>query len=254
MQRHLWNDAWALVDSGRYADALTAFDRLLANEPEEVPLLKNRAIVLLCLGRLGDALAGLQKVDGLNRKHRKRSAATLDWIAAVQWLLGDRDGAVATNEQTIRGIFDRSIHWVDFSKGMRSALLCWYFGVSLSRLDILDKADTCIRRLRERWPESDDSLFRLAISVLGETSFDRAAPRFFAKGDLKELRAKTHQDVLARRDLVQALFYLAVSERSRGNEALCLERMRECFEVKNPHIEIEWYLGRGEIERRRKPG
>ena len=53
--------------------------------------------------------------------------------------------------------------------------------------------------------------------------------------------------------LCDALLHDGVKPRTRGDEAHCLPRMRECAALENPVVEQEWYLARYEVEKADSP-
>jgi hypothetical protein len=250
------NDPWDLAIAHKYAEALVIYDRKFKGRAPDALDVANRATVLLCLNRLREALAGFLTSEKLSAvKKFGMRAAYHPQIATINWLLGARENAVRVMYESVNGVADGTIAYADMAGGVSEGLLLWYFGVSFpdntTRDDALkylhDRSRLCDRTERPRikyWPGP------LAEFALGMESFDSVLIGEFGTNDVETIKRRAQTDLLARRRLTMALFYLGTWRRSRSDEQGCRAAMRECAGLVNPVLECEWYLARREISHR----
>jgi tetratricopeptide (TPR) repeat protein len=66
---HQSHDPWVLISAHQYEEAVAAYDAQLAAGKEKWPaIVANRAIALLCLGRLSEALEGFSTANDIARQ------------------------------------------------------------------------------------------------------------------------------------------------------------------------------------------
>jgi tetratricopeptide (TPR) repeat protein len=246
---HSENDRWQLVLGHRYVEALAAYDARARAEPiTDYIEIADRATALLCLGRHSEALDGFRRASELSYKG---SGAYLEEIGAVLWLLDRRVEAIQTFRQAAEGILKGSIHYADLAGGVSEGLLLWYAGITNKDGAATEFAVRYLSKLSRKrriksWPGP------LALFALGRTSFNRVLEDKWWTDDLSRIMTQAQVDLLKRRELVQALFYLATSKRLAGAEDECHSLMAQCSVLENPVLEVEWYLARAEVERQRK--
>lgn len=241
-------DPWELVIAHRYTEALAAYDARLQGGVENSLELANRSTVLLCLGRLSEALEGFQRADNLaaQRLHGE-TRPYLDKIASIFWLLGRRDKAIQLLTSAVDGVLNGSIKFADNAGGVTQGLLLWYAGVAASDDSAKEHSRKYLRKLTnsariKQWPGP------LAFFVLGEIMPENLLLELFGTSELNTLINKAKVDLLNRRRLVKALFYLATCRRSAGSQDESHAEMVRCATLENPILEIEWYLARAETE------
>src|SRR5262252_8843528 len=112
---HPGEERQRLVHAHRYQEAFDAYDIALGSEPKFMAeLMAWRARMLLCLGRLDEALAGLTAANeressrwkGANQPHLRA-------IAAIQWMLGHKKDAAMTLQRATDGIANGMIGYTD---------------------------------------------------------------------------------------------------------------------------------------------
>jgi hypothetical protein len=243
-------NTWDLVLAHRFQEALAAYDATIsASHVVSYLDLANRATVQLCLGQLPEALAGFQRANVLaGNDLAKDHSAYLHSIGVVQWLLGDRQGAVHTFKAAAEGVLTGSIIYADNAGGVSQGLLLFYAGITSKDQTATEFSVKYLGKLAEKtriayWPGP------LALLVLGLKPITDILTDCFGTTDLRQATQMSQQDLLRRRELVQVLFYVATMEREAGKDAECFSRMVECTRVPNPILELEWYLARAEASR-----
>lgn len=240
-------DPWDLVLRHRYAEAVAAYDARLRQREDSLDL-ANRSTALLCLGKLEEALAGFRQANELRHNElRGESSPYLKHVAVIQWLLGDRAGAVQTLRDAVEGLASGTILFADFAGGVSPGVLLWYAGVSTNDVAVQGFALKYLKSLSKKsrikyWPGP------LALYVLGRMPFEQVVEAATGVRELSDALEKANGDLLARRQLCQALFHDAVKTRAAGDKEGCLRGMRACAELENPIIEQEWYLARWEVQ------
>ncbi|MGH6934415.1 MAG: hypothetical protein ACREEE_18520, partial [Dongiaceae bacterium] len=208
----------------------------------------DRAMVLMIMGRLKEALEGYERAYQLEQLHLKgRAKSYLLHNATVHWLLGSRQGAIDAIRRAVDGILDKSIGYADIAGGVSQGLLLWYFGVTANDVKACDDACAYLSMLAKGpnayyWPGP------LAKFVIGEMALEETLERAAGSRSLAVCSTNASNSVLKRRQLCQCLFYNAVRRRASGDEKGCFDYMSRTFELENPLIELEWYLARAEVQ------
>lgn len=237
-----------LYRTHQYENVVALCKTELGRTPGDPGWLAELGESLLCLGRLDEALSQYQLADKF-RDARLNSRPFLNRIGSIQWLLGRHDDSMETLKSAVDGILDGSIEFADAAGGVSQGLLLWYAGVAACDDAAKQHALKYLRKLAGKscsrlWPGP------LAAFALGEKPQATVLAELGGTTDLKTLLKRAKKDLLTRRELVQALFYFGVRERSEGNEAECLAWLAKCANLENPILEVEWYLANGELKPR----
>jgi tetratricopeptide (TPR) repeat protein len=244
---------WDLLYQHRYHEAYGIFDKLARNSRCESGLdFANRATIRLFLNRLPEALADFTQANQFAREEKAtggKSSPYLENIAAVQWLLGERDAAIETARSSVRGLLSGEIQYADNAGGVSNGLLLWYMAITKSDIAVRDYAEKFLQKLAKKsriqyWPGP------LALLALGEKTAEEILRERWSTSNLDELtgQSPTKKNLLKRRQLVQALFYWATSLRKTNHEEQCLALFLRCVSIPNPlGIEEEWYLAQREV-------
>jgi tetratricopeptide (TPR) repeat protein len=240
--------AWDLVLAHRYRDALTVFDsRRRAGVSQDSLEIANRCTALLCLGEYNEALEGFTRANQLAAERLQGEAQPyLDKMGTILWLLGRRAEATETFRHAVDGILDGAIKFADNSGGVSLCLLLWYAAVTSGDHAQKEHAEKCIRKLAKRsrireWPGA------LGLLVVGIRSPESLIVELCGVSSFGECLAQSKRDLLLRRRLVKALFYIATCSRAKGSESECAIGMAQCAGMENPIVEAEWYLAHSEI-------
>jgi tetratricopeptide (TPR) repeat protein len=235
-----------MLSAHRYEEALKKFEEELAIDPRDNGALAGHARALQCLGHYAEALEELKKANAVEASYGTRTPHYLQIIGGLQWLLGRQTEAIQTFKTGMDGILDGSIQFSDAAGGISHGLLMWYAGISALDRGAQDYAYNYLRKLGKgfragSWPGP------IGHFILGRNSREEVLEAACETHELAEAIKAAKTDLLKRRQLVQALFYFATWERAEGREEECLSLMRQCAELENPIIEIEWFLARGEV-------
>jgi hypothetical protein len=236
---------WNLILAHRYAEALSLYDRQRLRGTLEAVDEANRATALLCLGQLSEALDGFRLANDIaTRKQPGETQPYLNDIGTVLWLSGNRTEALGVFRRSVDGVLDGSIQFADNAGGVTQGLLLWYAGVSIpdpsSTSDALQYLSGLLKKPRaKQWP---GALAALVLDKITEESVMLEATS--GASDLKHPRPS---NLLARRQLVQVLFYAGVKARKTGDDAASRQKFRACAEMENPILQMEWYLARAEV-------
>lgn len=239
---------WELLKAGHAGDAAAEFDRLIRSQPvPELSWLVNRGLSLAACGKFREAADSLMQADNLALRPKATGFRYLSKIAQLLWLAGERRRALEVSRQDVEEIRDGKREYGDFAGGVSNGLVLFFAGVTLRDSGNIELALKFLRSLAKNrarlaaWPGP------VARFVLSGTTLGHLLTRASGLGDLKWALHKTQSDLVARREMTQALFYAATKFRFDGLEDRCLELMTACGEIPNPLIELEWYIARSEI-------
>ena len=169
----------------------------------------------------------------------------IDEVGVAQWLVGDRSAAVETFATAVAGILHGPVAYADAAGGVSHGLLLWYAGVTTHdgravALALQFLGDLAAKSRIDVWP---GPIARFALSQTGSEEIVRSSNIEF----LNPPPTKEQRDLSLRRDLAKTLFYRGVKRRAAGDESGCRGAMAECAAVRNPVVEVEWYLARAEV-------
>jgi tetratricopeptide (TPR) repeat protein len=248
-EHHQSNDPWHLISAHQYEKAVADYDAILAAGEDYYAIVANRAIALLCLGRLSEALEGFVTANDIARQDRgaPKSAPYLSNMGTVLWLMGHRSVAKELYRSAADGIRYGTIAYTDASGGAGEGLLLWYAGLTTKDRNATEYALDYLTRLAKKsriknWPGP------LAQFVLERQSFNGVLRDSFKTDNLLETAEQAKSDILKRRELVQALFVFGTKCRQRGDKDGCRRAFQQCAQLENPHVEQEWYLAAAEVE------
>jgi hypothetical protein len=246
-------DPWNLLHQHRYHEAYTLFDIFVWNTRCETRLdFANRAGAYVFLDRLTEALADYSQANQLAREDKAtggKSSSYLEKIAAVHWLMGNRDTAIEVAQSSVQGLLSGQINYADLAGGASNGLLLWYMAITKADIAVRDYAEKFLQKLSERsrikyWPGP------LALLALEKKTAEEILRERWSTSNLDELigQAPSKKNLLKRRELVQALFYWATGLRKANHEEQCLALFSRCVSIPNPcGIEMEWYLAQREV-------
>lgn len=247
----------ALMADHNYAEAAAEARRMLPAVLDDIGPIECLAEATLALGDYKGALPLYERMDN-HRRADKRIAENAGWtnyLACIHWMLGERAKGIELFGQLVDGILDGSIEFGDIAGGVQQGLLLYYMGVTAG--DEAAKAKA-LKYLRNRAKRMAIKAFPgpVARYYLGEIDFaavlvaatERLSPQRAGTPDLAAAMELARTDLLTRRFMCVALFHEGMKARVGGDESHCMARMRECFGLENPLIELEWYLARFEVE------
>ncbi len=244
---------WALIERGSFQEAVALGSRRLSQDDADAwQVAGNLAQAYLALGQFEEAYRCYARADELRQRSGPPGTRYLDLMAQAAWLCSDHDGALEHAQQDVALLAAHKTFMTDAAGGVSNALFLYYCGVVLRDRAAKERATAFIRKLSrsgrrfEKWPGP------LGAYVLDMGSFEQVLLAASRQTDLKSALVAARDSLLIRRELIEALFYAGAKEREKGNEAGCLDLMRYCVSLQNPHLELEWYLATEEVARNAK--
>lgn len=241
-------DAWSLLMSGRYDEALQIYDRLRPGfTTEDWREISARGTALMCLRRYEEAEQEIRLANQLgSQEENGASQPYLGKLGVAQWLFGKKDEAAQTWLSEVDGIFARKITYTDISGGVGSVMRLWFAGTTLARSQLMERSVALARRLSKSsrirsWPGP------MAHFVLGKSKFFNVVETRFGFTEIENLLEAAKNDRLYRRELCQAFFYWSVAERQDGNNEFAYRLLKSSADLDTP-IEAEWFLARGLLD------
>jgi tetratricopeptide (TPR) repeat protein len=241
-------DAYDLMMSQRYAEAIGEYRKLLKRNPEDWAAVGGLSTCLMAVGAYAEALPWLERIDEYERASLPGHPGRKRDLACSYWCLDQWPTAMKLMRGLVAGILDGSIEFGDLAGGVQQGLLLHYMGVTAKDREAVAFSIAYLRRLSKKssihyWPGP------LARYMLGEISFEEVLAALAKRLKVSEPLEVNPTDVLARRWLCVALFHDGLRHRGAGQEELCMGRMQECVALENSYLEPEWYLARYEVER-----
>jgi hypothetical protein len=182
-----------------------------------------------------------------NRSDKFAQKPHLDRLGGALWLSGKKVEAAEIWLSRILGLSDGTFGYADKSGGMDDGLLLWYAAVSLKDSSLMGDALKFLRK-KNRLSRAKYMPGPLADLVLQRRALDEILDGVYGTGNLVSLESDTGRTPLLFREITQILLCAATSARHIGNETECSDLMRRCARLRNPLIQIEWFLARGESE------
>jgi tetratricopeptide (TPR) repeat protein len=238
-----------LMFAHRYAEAAAFYAAKARKQPSEPDWIAARGEALMCLGRLNEAFKCYRRAHEMSGGKRLGDRyAYRQELAAVLWMLGRRDEALDLMTSSVQGIQDGTIEYArDTLGGVSDGLLLWYAAITARdhaatqfALGFLAQRSKSKNRFTQNWPGP------VVLYIQGRLPWEMVVLRATEQSTATAALRAARDDVLFRRQLVQALFYFAAAERAAGRERACRAAMKRCAALENPIIEIEWYLARAD--------
>ncbi len=243
------DDAWNLIESGRYDEAA----RQLARHIETgvgVALghFGNKAVAELAAGRPLEAERTLKQGQAFaERDERSRGSNLLLRLSEVQWLNGHPEEAVGSLMSRIQGLKDGSVQFADAAGGGKDGLILHYYGVRLGRTSLIENAHQWLKQVLRRkrlkvWPGP------LVRWFFGELDDPAVLIEGCGTSSMEAAFTTARTDVLARRQLIEFCFHRAVRAMREGEQSRSRELFEDAVSLENPLVDIEWYLARRELD------
>jgi hypothetical protein len=247
-----------LLKAHQYSHAELECRRVLSSNPDDIAAMANLAAALLAMRRYEEALPLFERVDADERadKIARGRPGRRKEMSCIHWFLGDRAKAIALMRGLVDGILDRSIQYGDAAGGVQQGFLLYYMAIMDRQPETASFALDYLRNRAKRFVTAKGLEIKvwpapMAQYYLGRIDFSELLTAATGFGELRAAIAAADDDILSRRQLCVALFHDGVMRRAEGAEELCLGRMRQCYALEDPLIELEWYLARYEVENAR---
>ena len=235
-----------LLTAHRYAEAILAYRERLQAEPEHWPSIAGLADALKANGSYAEALPLLERVDEYERAQLPGSAGRKIDMACLCWCLEDQDRAKQLIRAAVDGILNRSIEFADLAGGVTQGALLYFMGVTTHDDDATQFALSYLEKLRRKsrikyWPGP------IALYLLGQLDTETLLIAACGQSNVEEATRSVENNILLRRQLCVALFYVGIRLRAQGMEVECLKWLQACIALQNPLVEPEWYLAKHEV-------
>jgi tetratricopeptide (TPR) repeat protein len=240
-------NALELLEAHRYDEAIVACRQRLIADPDDIAAVATLASALRATGAYREAISLFERVSEDERKALPDHPGYQADISCLHWCLGDQGQAIKLMRGLVEGILDGSINYGDLAGGVEQGLLLYYMGTTARDPDAAAFALKYLRNRAKRsaiesWPGP------LARYYLGDMSFEDVLSAATGQRNVTDAIVSARTNFLSLRQLCGAVFHDGVRHRAQGAEDLCLARMRECYALEDPLIELEWYLARYEVE------
>lgn len=245
-------EALDLLTAHRYTEAIDAYRARLQSEPEHWPSIDGLASALQASGAYAEALPLLERVDAYERRLPGSPGRKVD-MACLYWCLDEHVQAKQFIRAAVDGILDRSIEFADLAGGVQQGALLYFMGIATQDADATKFALSYLRKLSRKsrikyWPGP------VALYLLDQIDIEALLIAACGQSNPAEASRAVEKDILLRRQLCVALFYVGIRRRAQGHEAECLTWLQACVALRNPLVEPEWYLAKYEIEKNRTDG
>lgn len=242
----LHDELLQLIKAGRYAAAIELGERALQDPGGDHSIIfGNLALAYLAVGRFDAAYRCYADRDAAERS-RRFGLRFLDLMARTAWLDGKPAQSIEHATLDVQLLLSGESKYADASGGTSNALFLYYCALKLSNdaakvlaLKFLQQIST--KRSFSLWPG------QLGAYYLGTATMNDVFQHASKHPDLRSALEAARQHPLARRQMIEALFYVGVRMRANGDPESGLQMFTECCALENPHSELEWYLAQKEL-------
>lgn len=243
-------DALDLLIDGRFDEAVAAYRRDLAANPDDGPSRSGLAAALMGAGRYEEAIPLKWQIHESDVMRVQDTCGQLVDLACAYWCTDDRFRAIEIAHGLVAGNLARKINMApDLAGGCSFGLLLYYMAVSARNDAERDYAIAFLRKLKAKYDKTPQLFGFPKMSVqqlFGDASFEDALQSAAGVRSLEEARKIGRANRARMIDVSVVLFNDGSFRRGRGDETGALERMREVFELGHWADPIAWYLARHE--------
>ena len=213
------------------------------------PRLANRAMALVELGRFPEALDAFGEANQLARQNPTigdKSAPYLEWMGTVLWIMGHQAAGCELFRAAVDGVWYRTIAYTDGAGGVGPGLLLWFAGVSHHDENAISRSLEYLLRLSKRsrisqWPGP------LASVVLSQRDIEDVLYDHFSTRELASAISMSSDDTHKSRKLAQLLFCWATKLRAEGDHRQSKALFAKCARLERAVLEEERCLAAAEI-------
>lgn len=237
-----------LFKSRQFGEAVDAYRRQLREGPEdEWANTEGLAHALMAAGEFAEAIPYLDKVSKYASSLHPGALGRQEELSVCHWMIGDRDGALRIIKDLVVAVRDGKIGYTDISGGVPYGLILCYMAITMGSKSDVDLAMKYLKKLTTRiwiksWPGP------VAKFLLGGITFGEALKEASGSADFAAAKKWAEQDSWGPRKLAPLLFAAGTERRMAGDEAGCRMFMAECASLRNPLVEHEWYLAKGDVQ------
>jgi len=217
-------EGWALVESGRYTEAIKKLQEEFKQDKETATATSLGLAYLLA----GNPSAALTVFDG-TLSDRWVSTGHYAFAGIARWLLGRKKEAATVWKKGI------GCQYADAAGGMELPLLLYFAAVREPSSFALSKAKDMIRTAtKHRWAKSWPG--PLGGFVLGQMS----------EAEIRDAAVFSNEDI-TRCQTAQVEFYVGIKALEARDSRPFKRQMKVCVKIPNWYLENEYHLARGEV-------
>ena len=236
------DDVWVFLRARRFAEAIDLGRALMKlGGRDSLNVSTNLAQAYLATGQFREAYDCYHIGDTLRRELGPPGGSYLDLMAKSAWLCGDKSLATRHAVQDVRELQQGQTTMADSAGGVSNGLFLYFCGVTIDpgvkveAISFLKKLASNKARAR-LWPGP------LGQFVAGVSAVENVFVGATGAHSLSMAKVCAESSLLARRQLIEALFYLSTKLFDGDEIGAAVNLLRECVALENPHIELEWYM------------
>lgn len=237
--------------SGRFVEAIEAYRKALAINPDDLGSLSGLASALMGAGEYEEAIPLKLRLHKADKAEVPDHPGQHLYLAVAYWCLEDRARAIELVHGLCAAILDRSVSMApDLAGGATFGLVLHYMAVTAGDEENRDYALRYLKKLNVKY-DKRPTMFRYPVAtvkqLLGEVSFDDALASATGEHDLVAAHRAANGNRSTMLALGQVLFHDGAICRANGDDAGCNARMQEVFDLGYQTESVCWYLARHEV-------
>ena len=244
-------DALRELMAGNFPEAVIGFERELLLTPDDIAPADGLSKALQGAGDYLRALPFMQRVHSYQKSNNPDAPGQLLAMACAYWCLSDQGKALELVRELCTSMLDGSVSMApDQAGGATFGLILHYMSVTAGDDVNCDYALDYLRKLDVKY-DKRPTLFRYPVQtvkqVLGELTFEDALEGATKVRTLAAAYEAAKSSRLVLGELGIALFHDGILRRASGDEAGCLQRMQQVFDLGHQTESIRWQLARHEL-------
>ncbi len=251
LPRGVMPDPFDLLTAGRFAEAAQAYRLMQADGSKRLAAASGLAHALCGLGDYRAAIPVLEEVHQHDVLAPPGSPGQRLELACAHWCLDERSTALDLAHGLCADLRKGKVYMApDLAGGATFGLVLHYMAVTARVPEEIDYALACLKTLNAKYdkqPRRYDFPVQTVKQLLGQGTFEQAWKATRPRPDIVVLTQGPEPDRPVRIRESIALFHDGVQRRTRGDEAGCLSRMRQVFEMGHRTDLIRWRLARHEV-------
>lgn len=243
-------EALDLFMTGRFEEAVIAYRRELAIDPDDRSAIDGLASSFMGLGAFADAIPLMQRLHEYHKARNPDSPGQHLDLSCAYWCLEDKPKAIELAHGLCAAILDGSVSMApDQAGGATFGLILHYMALTAGDGGNVNYALRYLQKLNSKYDKHPHRFYYPKHSVkqlLGELSFEDALEGATEQRNLAAAYRAAEQNRAIKMDLGEVLFHDGVFRRTNGDESGCISRMQQVYDLGYQTEPIRWYLARHE--------
>jgi tetratricopeptide (TPR) repeat protein len=240
-----------LLVAGHFEEAIAAYQRELDINGDDAGSVAGLASAYMGAGLYREAIPLKWRLHELDKVETPDHPGQHLYISCAHWCLDEWERAIELAYGLCAGILNRSIGMApDLAGGATFGLILHYMGITAKQTVIAEYAVEYLRKLNVRYdrqPVRYQFPKHIVKQILGQMSFEDALEGATKHRTLDGALKAAVKDRSKKMNLGEALFHDGLLRRVQGDEAGCLTRMKEVFNLGYQTEPIHWYIARHEV-------